>query len=83
MHKLQGMTIKNVIVIKLGRAEMGHRLMHVALSRVTKFNHIGLIDGISMNRLCKAISRHSKIEGRINEEKRLQMLCKNTSKYFS
>ena len=83
MHKSQGMTIKNVIVIKLGRTEMDYRLIHVALSRVTKFNHIGLIDGISMNRLCKAISHHSKMEGRINEEKRLQMLCENTLKYFS
>jgi hypothetical protein len=50
---------------------MDHRLTYVALSRVTKFNHIGLIDGISMNRLCKVISRHSKMKGRINEEKRL------------
>ena len=62
---------------------MDHGLMHVALSRVTKFNCIRLIDRTSMNRLCKAIARHSKIEGRINDEKRLQMLCESTLRYFS
>ena len=75
--------IKNVIVIKLGRTEIDHGLTYVALSRVTKFNYIGLIDGISINRLCKVISCYSKMEGRINEEKYLQMLYKNTLKYFS
>ena len=75
--------IKNIIIIKLGRTEMDHGLTHVVLSKVTKFNHIGLMDRISINRLHKAISCHSKMEGRINEEKHLQMLCKNTLKYFS
>ena len=48
---------------------MDYRSTHAALSRVTKFNYIGLINRMSMNRLCKVIACHSKIEGRINEGK--------------
>ena len=83
MCKLKGTAIKNAIAIKLGRTEIDYELVHVALSRATKFNHIRLIDRISMNRLRKAIACHSKIEGRINEGKHLQILCKSTLKHFS
>ena len=50
------MTIKNIVVVKLGEIEMDYGLTCLVLSRVTKFKEIGLIDSISMNRLCKAIA---------------------------
>ena len=83
MCKLKGTAIKNAIAIKLGRMEITYGLTYVVLSRVTKFNHITLIDKISMNRLHKVIDCHPKIEGRINEKKRLQMFRESTLKYFS
>ena len=62
------MMIKNIIIIKLGRIEIDYRLTHIVLGRVTKFNHIGLIDNISKNRLYKVIPCYFKMEGRINKE---------------
>ena len=71
MHKSQVITIKNIITIKLDIIEIDYRLMHAVLSRVTKFNHSGLIDRISVNRLCKVILCQSKIEGRNYKEEQL------------
>ena len=56
MRKTQGMTIKNIVLIKLGQIEIDYKLIHVRLSRVTKFRHIGLINVMPMSRLCKAIA---------------------------
>ena len=82
IHKAQGMSIDNNLVVNLGDKEMDHGLTYVALSRVTKFKFIGLKNGITKNRLCKNIARHKKMKPRIEEEKRLKMLCENTLKYF-
>ena len=60
--------IKNNIVAKLGQIAIDHSLMCIALSRVRKFKFISLKDSASMNRLCRAIRRHSKIESIIKEE---------------
>ena len=76
------MTIKNVVA-KLDQTKMDYRLTSIALSRVTKFKHIGLIDSISMSKLHKAIAYQSKMERRIKEEDRFKMLCSNTLRYYS
>ena len=53
--------------------EKQHRLIYVALSRVTKFWNLGIkdIEGISKNRLYRNMHMHHKIEKRFIEEERL------------
>ena len=77
------MSIGKNLVVNIGDKELDHGSTCVVLSRVTKFMFIGLKNGISKNRLYKIIARHKKMKPRIEEEKRLRMLCENTLKYFS
>ena len=51
--KAQGQTIKEPILIELERTEREHGLTYTAFSRATKIKQIGLIGGVTYDRLTK------------------------------
>ena len=81
--KAQGQTITNNVVLSLGDREREHGLSYTAFSRVRRFSSLGILGGISFIRLTDKIRNHSKMEGRIKEERRLRKLCKQTRKDLS
>ena len=70
--KSQGMTIKGKVVIDIGKQEREHGISYVAFSRATTLDNIGLIRGISLNRLTNQIKNNAKMAPRILEETRLE-----------
>ena len=58
------MTIPTKVVVSLIDKEREYGLIHVALSKVTKFSNLGIKDteGISKNRLCRKTRNHPKIK---------------------
>ena len=64
--------------------EREYSLLHVALSRVTKFTNLEIKDteGLSKNRLCEKIHKHLKMSKYLEEENRLRHLEQITLKYF-
>ena len=80
--KVQGMTIPDKAVVRLTDYEPEHGYSYVAFSRLTRLTDIGLEDGITKNRLCSSIRKHSKMKRRIEEEKRLKIMSENTIKTY-
>lgn len=69
--KAQGQTLRGNIAMKLSNREREHGLTYTAFSRATVFSNIGLIDGITRQRLCDKIRDHRKMRPRIEEERRI------------
>ena len=59
--KAQGQTIRGKVVVDLGKTEKEHGLSYTAFSRVTRFNDIGVIGGLSRDRLIGKVRNHSKM----------------------
>ena len=79
------MTIPTKVVVSLMDKEREYRLIHIALSKVTKFSNLGIKDteGISKNRLCRKIRNYSKIKKQLLEEDRLRRSKEITLEYFN
>ena len=78
--KAQGQTIRGKVVVDLGKTEKEHGLSYTAFSRVTRFNDIGIVGGLSKERLILVdkVQRQSKMTSRLKEEKRLRTLVNKT-----
>ena len=83
IHKSQGQTMKSKYSARLGDKEMDHGLTYVALSRARKFSDIGLIDGITEDRLCRKVKLQAKMKPRLEEDKRLHGLFESTKIKYS
>ena len=79
IQKAQGITILIKVDMSLTDKEREYSLLHVALSRVTKFTNLGIKDmeGLSKNRICTKIRKY------LEEENRLWHLEQITLKYFN
>ena len=77
--KSQGQTFFGKVVVSLGSTEREHGITYTAFSRVTKFSNLGILRGISKDRLCTKIKRLKKMGVRIREQERLCRLERNTS----
>ena len=68
------MTIPSKVVVHLVDREREHGLLHVALSRVTKFTTLEIEDTERSfkNRLCSKMCKHLKMRKYLKEENRLQ-----------
>ena len=76
--KAQGQTIRSKVVMTLGVKEGEHGLSYVAFSRSEKFSNIGILGGISGDRLTTCISNQRKLKLRLKEDERLKVLVQNT-----
>ena len=62
--------------MNLGTSEREHGLTYTAFSRVTKFSNLGILRGITKDRLCRKIKNLKKMGDRIREQERLSRLNK-------
>ena len=76
--KAQGQTIRGKIVISLGNKEPEHGYSYVAFSRATKFSDVGIIGGVTEERLTTKISSGKKLKVRKLENVCLGELAKQT-----
>jgi hypothetical protein len=76
--KAQGQTIRGRLVVKLGDAEKSHGLTYTAFSRVTRLSDIGIIGGLTRERIMEKIENGKGMKIRIKEEKRLRLLAEKT-----
>ena len=72
--KVQGQTVDGKVVVNLGRKEAEHGVSYVAFSRVRRFQDIGIIGGVSGDRLTTQISKQEKLKHRLAEDTRLNSL---------
>lgn len=72
--KVQGQTVDGNVVVNLGPKEAEHGLSYVAFSRVRRFCDIGIIGGVSGDRLTTKISNQEKLKQRLSEDIRLRHL---------
>ena len=78
--KAQGQTIRTKVVASLGVTEKEHGLTYTVFSRVRKASDIGIINGFPRVRLLDKVKNQGKMKARIQEEKRLDRLVKQTIK---
>ena len=72
--KVQGQTVDGKVVVSLGRKEVEHGLSYVVFSRVRRFQDIGIIRGVSGDRLTSQIAKRAKFKKRPVEDARLNLL---------
>lgn len=72
--KAQGSTFNCPIILHLGNKEREHGLTYTAMSRAKRVEDILLPEGLGEDRLCQKIKNIKKMQSRIEEEKRLQLL---------
>jgi len=60
IHKAQGQTMKEKIVLNLGDKELIARLSYVAFSRATKLSNIGINGGCTREKLMEEIAISNK-----------------------
>lgn len=73
--KAQGQTMKGKIVLTLTDKEKECGLSYVAFSRATTISNIGIIDGVSCERLTTKINNSDKMKKRQEEDARLRRLA--------
>ena len=78
--KAQGQTISTKVVASLGDTEKEHGLTYTGFSRVRKASDIGIINGLTCERLLDKVKNHGKMKARILEERRLNQIVKRTTK---
>ncbi|MFM8622002.1 MAG: AAA family ATPase [Holophagaceae bacterium] len=59
--KVQGQTVNGKVVVKLGDSEKEHGVTYVAFSRVRRAQDIGIIGGVSYERISDKIARQPKL----------------------
>ena len=72
--KAQGQTLYGKVVVSLGEREREHGLTYTAFSRVKKMSNLGILGGLTFNRLTKSVRNQGKMALRMKEEKRLSRL---------
>ena len=75
--KCQGQTFRGKVVVNLGTSEREHGLTYTAFSRVTRFSNLGILRGISKDRLCRKIKNLKKMGDCIWEQEQLSRLESN------
>ena len=78
IHKSQGQTIRNKIVLALGKKEMDHGLTYVAISRATRASNIGIRDGLTFERISSHLASMKKVKFRKLEDERLAKMAEIT-----
>ena len=81
IHKSQGITIPGKYCVDIGTKEMNHGMTYVAMSRVTKFSDIGLLQALTGTRV-KSINNNKGNKVRIEHEKYLVKLSKQTDRTY-
>ena len=74
IHKSQGQTMKNKVIIDLGKDETTLGLAYVAFLRATKLSNIGIVGGVTKERLTTVIQNKKSLERRIKADKLLDNL---------
>ena len=57
IHKAQGQTIRDKVILDLGKQEMSLVLLYVVFSRATRLSNIGIVGGITKERLTTVIQK--------------------------
>ena len=81
--KVQGQTLRSKVVAHLGEVEKEHGLSYTVFSRVTKPSNLGLIGGLSRERLTQKILSQAKMKPRMKEEKRLEKFVRKTLAFLN
>jgi hypothetical protein len=81
--KAQGQTIRGKFIVCLSTKEKEHGLTYTAFSRATVLTNIGIIGGLTRERLCEKILMHAKMKPRKIEDQRLKLLGTNTTTRYS
>ena len=76
--KSQGQTFRCKVVVNLTSKEAKHGLTYVACSRVQRLSDIGILGGLTQERLLVQTRTHQKVGPRLKEESRLQGLIQKT-----
>ena len=76
--KAQGLTIENPYVLSLGNKEMDHGLSYVAFSRSKVVTNIGIVGGMTEERITTQLSSMRKVIERKREDERLRLLGEAT-----
>lgn len=79
--KSQGQTIRRKIVIHLGKHEKEAGTTYVDFSRGDALTKYGIAGGCSLQRLTTELSKHVKLQVRLNAEKWLRRLAKETIEF--
>jgi hypothetical protein len=77
--KAQGQTIRGKLVVNLSDKEKEHGLTYVVFSRATMLENIGIVGGLTKERLCCKVQKHAKMRPRMAEESRLRGLSSETA----
>ena len=77
--KVQGQTIRGMLVADLGSKENEHGLSYTAFSRVTRLFNFGIIGGLTLERFTSKIKNQAKVAPRRVEESRLRTLAAATT----
>ena len=83
IHKAQGQTMKEKIVLNLGDKELIAGLSYVAFSRATKLSNIGINGGCTRERLMEEIANKPFLKMRKTADKSLTILTEETRKKLS
>ena len=70
--------MKNKVIIDLGKDETTLGLAYVAFSRATKLSNIGIVGGVTKERLTTVIQNKKSLERRIKADKLLDDLAIQT-----
>ena len=79
IHKSQGQTIKEKIVLHLGDDEKTVGLSYVAFSRAKRFSNVGIQGGLSANRIMTLISKKPSLKIRKIADERLDKHFEETT----
>lgn len=79
--KSQGQTFQNKVVLSLGKTEPEHGATYVAFSRAKRLKEIGIVGGLTRERLCDKVAQQSMMQPRIDAEVRLNKLARYTMDY--
>ena len=78
IHKYQGQTIQNNIVLTLGNKEMAHGPTYVAISRATQVSNIGICGGLTFARISSKLADMKKMRVKNIEDQRLAAIAEET-----
>ena len=78
IHKYQGQTIRNKIVLTLGNKEIAHGLTYVAISRATRVSNIGIRGGLNFAIISSKLADKKKMRVREIEDQRLAAIDEET-----
>ena len=78
IHKAQGQTIRDKVILDLGKQEMSLGLSYVAFSRATRLSNIGIVGGITKERLTTVIQKKAGLKRRQDADKLLDKYAVST-----